>query len=93
MAGSVPEQPDIWSNGSREPILHLDIEVAGAGVFYAFPSLFSTTNGDMGRTLMACAGIAGALQTVQSAEYWGVVLALQALSGVHIDNLLGVLLG
>ena len=34
-------------------------------------------------------GIPGPIQSVQRAEYWGVILALQAYSGIHIgiDNL------
>ena len=34
-------------------------------------------------------GIPGPIQSVQRAEYWGVILALKAYSGIHIgiDNL------
>ena len=34
-------------------------------------------------------GVLGPIQLVQRAEYWGVILALQAYSGIHIgiDNL------
>ena len=34
-------------------------------------------------------GVLGLIQSVQRAEYWGVILALQAYSGIHIgiDNL------
>ena len=34
-------------------------------------------------------GIPGPIQSVQRAEYWGVILALQAYSGIHIgiDNM------
>ena len=34
-------------------------------------------------------GVLGPIQSVQRAEYWGVILALQAYSGIHIgiDNL------
>ena len=43
------------------------------------------------------AGTAGPLQTVQRAEYWGVMPALQAFSGIHIGvdnlNVLEALLG
>ena len=34
-------------------------------------------------------GVPGPIQSVQRAEYWGVILALQAYSGIHIgiDNM------
>ena len=33
MVDDVPVAPNIWTDGSREPILHLDVEIAGAGAF------------------------------------------------------------
>ena len=36
MIDDVPENPNIWTDGSREPIPHLDIDIAGAGAFYSF---------------------------------------------------------
>ena len=33
MIDDVPDSPNIWTDGSREPIPHLDIEIAGAGAF------------------------------------------------------------
>ena len=38
MVDDVPVAPDIWTDGSREPIPHLDVEVAGAGSFCSFSS-------------------------------------------------------
>ena len=38
VADSVPDHPNIWSDGSREPFLHLDLEVAGAGALAHLPS-------------------------------------------------------
>ena len=94
MADSVPDQPNIWSDGRREPILHLDIEVAGAGAFAHLPSHIFDSNQwrdaqDLdGHSEGSChifVGVNGMLQTtVQRAEYWGVMLALQAFSGLHI---------
>ena len=43
MADTIPEQPNIWSDGSREPI-HLDTEVADAGVFTHFPAFIFDNN-------------------------------------------------
>ena len=37
MEDSVSDQPNISSDGSREPIPHLYIEVAGAGAFAHLP--------------------------------------------------------
>ena len=34
-----PVAPNIWTDGSREPILHLDVEVAGAGAFVHSPAI------------------------------------------------------
>ena len=39
MAEAVPDYPNVRSEGSREPIPHLDVEVAGAGVFTHAPDL------------------------------------------------------
>ena len=90
----VPVHPNIWADGSREPIPHLDVEVAGAGAFVHSPAIIFliVIGGDMLRILMAgwrvsphiFSEILGPLQSVQRAEYWGVILALQAYSGIHI---------
>ena len=34
MVENAPNHPNIWSGGSMEPIPHLDVEVAGAGVLH-----------------------------------------------------------
>ena len=31
--------PNIWTDGSREPIPHLDVEIAGAGAFIHSPAI------------------------------------------------------
>ena len=31
--------PNIWTDGSREPIPHLDVDIAGAGAFVHSPSI------------------------------------------------------
>ena len=98
MADSVLDQPNIWSDDSREPILHLDIEVVGARAFAHLPSYIFDSNqwrhardldGRFGRSCHIFVGVNGLLQRVQRAEHWGVMLALQAFSGIHlgIDNL------
>ena len=39
MVDDVPVAPNIWTDGSREPIPHLDVEVAGAGAFVHSPAI------------------------------------------------------
>ena len=36
MVDDVPVAPNIWTDGSRELIPHLDVEIAGAGAFCSF---------------------------------------------------------
>ena len=38
MVDDVPVAPNIWTDGSREPIPHLDVDVAGTGAFVHSPS-------------------------------------------------------
>ena len=44
MVDDVPVAPNIWTDGSREPIPHLDVEVAGAGAFVHFPAIIFDSN-------------------------------------------------
>ena len=53
MADTVPDQPDIWTDGSREPIPHLDVEVAAEGAFVSPVLTFDSNQWDMRRILMA----------------------------------------
>ena len=39
MVDDVPVAPIIWTDGSREPIPHLDVEVAGAGALVPSPAI------------------------------------------------------
>ena len=51
MAEAVPDQPNIWSDGSMEPIPHLDVEVAGAECLSIFQLVHLVTLcGHMRRT-------------------------------------------
>ena len=98
MIDDVPVAPNIWTEGSREPIPHLDVEIAGAGAFVHSPAVIFDSHywghaQDLddpheGSSHMF-SGVLGPIQSVQRAEYWGVILALQAYSGIHmgIDNL------
>ena len=98
MIDDVPGAPNIWTDGSREPIPHLDVETAGAGAFVHSPAIiFDSHHWGHAQDLddphegssHIFSGVLGPIQSVQRAEYWGVILALQAYSGVHIgiDNL------
>ena len=99
MADDVPVAPNIWTDGgSREPIPHLDLEVAGAGAFVHSPAIiFDSNHWGYAQDLDVphegsshiFSGVLGPVQSVQRAEYWGVILALQAYSGIHIgiDNM------
>ena len=44
MVDDVPVAPDIWTDGSREPIPHLDVEIAGAGAFVHSPAIIFDSN-------------------------------------------------
>ena len=85
-AHGVAREPDVWTDGSRVQDKVSGSSSAGAG--------FST--GRSGRLwagiVSSCRGycsVPGPLQSVQRAELWGVILALQASGGVHlgVDNL------
>ena len=94
----VPVAPDIWTGGCREPVPHLDVEVAGAGASVHSPAIiFDSNHWGHAQDLddphegssHIFSGVLGPIQSVQRAEYWEVILALQAYSGIHIgiDNL------
>ena len=98
MIDDVPDAPNIWTDGSWEPIPHLDVEIAGAGAFVHSPAIiFDSHHWGHAQDLddphegssHIFSGIPGPIQSVQRAEYWGVILALQAYSGIHIgtDNM------
>ena len=100
-ARRVAEEPDVWTDGSLVDDKVSGVSSAGAGLlhlkgFVGFGLAGSGGHwyddvGD-GSVVSACRGycsVPGPLQTVQRAELWGVILALQANHGVHlgVDNL------
>ena len=98
MIDDVPVAPNIWTDGSREPIPHLDVETAGTRAFVHSPAIiFDSHHWGHAQDLddphegssHIFSGVLGPIQSVQRAEYWGVILALQAYSGIHIgiDNM------
>ena len=95
----MPEHPNVWTDGSREDFSSIGgFEVAGAGVYLpaselAFDSLIWGTAEEHGdarpERCRAFLPVPGVMQTVQRAEFWGAILALQAYWPCHlgIDNL------
>ena len=99
IALEVPDHPNIWTDGSREDFSSIGgFEVAGAGVFLpaaevAFDhSVWGTVEEYGDARLERCRAflpVPVVLQTVQRAEFWGAIVALQAYWPCHlgIDNL------
>ena len=99
IALEIPDHPNIWTDGSREDFSSTGgFEVAGAGVYLpaseiAFDnSVWGTVEEYGNAQLERCRAflpITGVLQTVQRAEFWGAIVALQAYWPCHlgIDNL------
>ena len=95
----MPDHPNIWTDGSREDFSSIGcFEVAGAGVYLpasdlAFDNLFWGTVEEYGNAQLercrAFQPVPEVLQSVQSAEFWGAIVALQAYWPCHlgIDNL------
>ena len=92
------DHPCVWTDGSREDYPTGVFEVAGAGVYLPAPeeafrdAVWGTVEeyGDAGlERCRAFMPVPGPLQTVQRAEFWGAILALQAFWPGHfrIDNL------
>ena len=96
----VAREPDVWTDGSmvEDKVSAVSSSGAGfssgrAGRFWAERS-WGHIDDDVqeDRTVASCRGycsVPGPLQSVQRAELWGVILALQASCGVHlgVDNL------
>ena len=99
-SGSFSRCPDVWTDGSRVEDRLSTVSSSGAGFssghstrFWAGRSWGHVDDDDQGnQTVARCRGycsVPGPLQSVQRAELWGVILALQASCGVHlgVDNL------
>ena len=99
IALEMSEHPDIWTDGSREDFSSAGgFEVAGAGVYLPASelaiegSVWGATEEYGDARLERCRAflhVPGVMQTVQSAEFWGAILALQAYWPCHLgtDNL------
>ena len=95
----MPDAPQVWSDGSMVLDSVTGVSAAGAGMF-AHQSEYCWIDRRWGHVdrvqsvgvAHSCTGfvsVPGPLQTVQRAEQWGVILALQSADAVHIgvDNL------
>ena len=99
IALEMPEHPNVWTDGSREDFSSVgSFEVAGAGAYLpaaevAFDrSVWGTVEEYGDARLERCRAflpVPDVLQTVQRAEFWGAIVALQAYWPCHlgIDNL------
>ena len=98
IALEMSDHSNIWTDGSREDFSSGDFEVAGAGVYQpasevAFESAVWGVAAESGDAHLercrASMPVPGVLQTVQRAEFWCAILALQAYWPCHlgIDNL------
>ena len=99
VSARMPDSPKVWSDGSMMLDSVTGVSAAGAGMF-AHQSEFCWRNRRWGHvdrvqtvgvadSCRAFVSVPGPLQTVQRAELWGVILALQSADAVHIgvDNL------
>ena len=95
----IPEHSNIWTDGSREDFSSIGgFEVAGAGIYLpaselAFEgSVWETVEEYGDARLERCRAflpVPGVMQTVQRADFWGAIFAMQAYWPCHlgIDNL------
>ena len=95
----MPDSPSVWSDGSMVLDSVTGISAAGAGMFAHQSELCWSDRrwGHVDRvqtigvdhSCRAFVSVPGPLQTVQRAELWGVILALQSNQAVHVgvDNL------
>ena len=84
IALEMPDHPNIWTDGSREDYSSIGgFEVAGA---WGTVEEYGDARLDRCRAFLPVPGV---LQSVQRAEFWGAIVALQAYWPCHlgIDNL------
>ena len=96
-ASSVPDHPNVWTDGSLILDRVTGVSSSGAGFFaHQSESCWSSRRWghvDSVRTnsgVPSCKGfcsVSGPLQSVQRAEMWGVILALRSPAHVGVDNL------
>ena len=94
----MPDTPEVWSDGSLVLDSVTGVSAAGAGIFAHQSELcwsdrrwghFDRVQSDnVAHSFVGFVSVPGPLQTVQRAELWGVILALQSSDAVHVrvDN-------
>ena len=89
-ASQMPGDPNVWTDGSLVLDQVTGVSSSGAG-FFAHQSENCWSGRRWGHVagvrLEACRGfcsVRGPLQSVQRGEMWGVILALQSFSAVHL---------
>ena len=96
VSSDVSDHPDVWIDGSFVLDELSGVGVGGCGVYSSrsgagwFGHLEWLPLGDLGvERCVLFDSVRGPLQSVQRAELWGVILALQCSSAVHlgVDNL------
>ena len=99
VASLVPDHPNVWSDGSLVLDSVTGVSAAGAGFFSHSPEdccrgsswghIDDTSLDGVQRSCRGFCSVPGPLQSVQRADMWGVILALQSSSAVHlgVDNL------
>ena len=96
IALEMSEHPNIWTDGSKEDYSSIGgFGIAGAGVYLpasevAFEGLVWGTVEEYGDArLERCRAfllVPGVIQTVQRAEFWGAIVAVQAYWPCHLGN-------
>ena len=95
-AQRVAAEPDVWTDGSLVEDKVSGTSSSGSGFFSGHPGQlwadrrWGHLDDDVGSDtiIKSCRGyrsVPGPLQNGQSAEFWGVILALQAADGIHLD--------
>ena len=99
VASSLPDLPNVWTDGSLILDRVTGVSASRAGFFshYSEDCWRGNRWGSIDRVCLdglvhSCRGfcsVPGPLQSVQRAEMWGVILALQSSSAIHlgVDNL------
>ena len=98
-ASSLPDHPDVWTDSSRVLDRLTGVSSSGSGFcahqaehFWRSRRWGHVDGVQINPNVASCSGFCccpGPLQSVQRAEMWGVILALQTSSAVHlgVDNL------
>ena len=99
VSAHMPDSPDTWSDGSLVMDSITGISAAGAGMFAHYSEacwsgrrwghVDCVQSVGLDHSCRASVSVPGPLQTVQRAELWEVILALQSDRAVHVgvDNL------